>query len=298
MILMKHGLLCLLILITGYAAQAQDKYLRMAGTVTTKDGITYSYLLQLTNNNGALNGYSVSDINGANETKTEVTGTLNTKRKELSFTETKLLTTKISGANIAPCFLHARLKISSKKGLTVLRGSFEGYLADGKTLCDGDVKLTLISKQELLAAPEKKQDTDTLPAAKPELPKPETVYTYETEIADSKTLKALPGKATELYCSSPTITIELWDAKTIDGDIITLQQDGNTVLENYTLTAQHKQLTLSMGDKKTTTLSLIAVSEGSEPMNTARIKIISGDAIYYIDATTTIGKNVTVVLKR
>ena len=275
---------------------AQGPDLVFIGAVTVKGGAVYNYTLHVNDSAGILKGYSVTDIMGADETKTAVTGTIDAAKKQFIFRETRLIYSKSKAGKSDLCYIHARLKISATNGATTLKGSFDGFKEDGKTSC-ATGKLTLVNAQNVLDKLLEIAKDENIPNPD-SIAKPETVYTYETEIADSKTLKALPGKPTELYCSSPTINVELWDAKTIDGDIITLQQDNNTVLENYTLTAQHKQLTLSIGDKKTTTLSLIAVSEGSEPMNTARIKIISGDAIYYIDATTTIGKNVTVVLKR
>ena len=53
-----------------------------------------------------------------------------------------------------------------------------------------------------------------------------------------------------------------------------------------------------MLDKTVDTLKIVAISEGTDPLNTARVKITSGSEVYYIDATSSIGKDVFIILRK
>jgi len=111
-------------------------------------------------------------------------------------------------------------------------------------------------------------------------------------------IKILPGHHKELRCNSAMVEIEIWDAKSNDGDIITLLQDGKLLLEEHKITYRHNVLRIHIADKGSTELRLIAISEGSEPLNTARIKITSGGQTQYVDASTAVGNDVIIVLKK
>jgi hypothetical protein len=127
-------------------------------------------------------------------------------------------------------------------------------------------------------------------------PKP-TAIVYESEIPESQIKKVQPGNSIEFDCPSSAVTIELWDFRTIDGDRITLKQDDRTVLENHSLTATHKVVHVKL-DGSSSVLELIAMNEGTEPLNTARMRIACGNKEYYLDASTTVNKSVKIELKR
>jgi hypothetical protein len=107
----------------------------------------------------------------------------------------------------------------------------------------------------------------------------------------------MPGKTISVDCAPGPLTLDIWDNKDIDGDIVTLM-DGNTALiKNLTLTGTHYSVALNLKPGEIRSLRLIAVSEGTEPLNTARIRITTAGASTFIDATSTIDKEVMIVLK-
>jgi len=295
----KNYLFFITFLLLSYCSFAQPDDLLFIGNVSVKGAGDFSYKLQMTDSNGILHGFSITDIGGPDETKTAVTGTIDAGKQQINYHEIKIIYTKSKVERSDLCYIHGILKIGEKKGVSTLTGKFTGYNEDGKTIC-GTGKITMISAHDLLQKLKKIAGKDSVAINKADTSQKRTTYLYKDEqgIPESKVMKVMPGGTMELQCNTPLVLLDVWDAKTIDGDIITLQQDNNTVLENYTLTGRHKQLILNIGDKKTSTLTLIAVSEGSEPLNTARIKITSGSDSYYIDATTTIGKNVIFTLKQ
>ena len=237
---------------------------------------------------------------GADETKTAVRGTIDIAKKQLNITETKMIYTKSSASRSDFCYIHAHLRISKLQGMTLLKGHFDGYKEDGKTICASG-KLALVNAQDILNKLLEIADTD-----KSESPITENVgqaekpvkIVYEKGIPESEVIKVLPGKAFEFLCKDTLLKLELWDSEDIDGDIVSVYQGKTQLIENYKLTGRNKILYIPIGAKEKDTLTMIPVSEGSEPNCTARIKLTSGNNTIYIDAITTMGKDILIILKR
>lgn len=275
-----------------YNALAQSSQVVFLGSITVNGGKSYPYKLFVNDSDGVITGYSVSDIAGADETKTLIKGSKNTSKKQLTFRETKLVYTKSS---TEMCYLHSTLKAGSMQGAATLKGNFKGYRADGKTEC-GKGKLMLVCAQDILDKLLEIAKEDSIP--QPTLPHRSGTDIAEKPANETDIAKVLPGDHKVIVCGSAEVTIDIWDAKSNDGDIITLLQDGKPILEQFKITYRHKVLNVRLSDAGSTQLQLVAINEGSEPLNTARIKITSGAVVQYIDASTTIGKDVTILLKR
>jgi len=296
----KYILLIIILFSLHIRLTAQVSNIVFLGTASVKNSETYSYKLQVSDSNSILNGYSVTDLRGPNETKTAITGSLDIDNKLLNIRETKIIYTKSAVSPADFCFISSKLKISKIQGMTMLRGSFKGYKQDGKTKC-AEGRLTLASSQDVLDKLLKIAAEDSIPRTSKDsvktIPAPMQIV-HEKEIPASEIKKVLPGEMLELLCPSKDINVEIWDAKTIDGDKIKLTQDNVTLLDDFILSGMHKNIAINMAGKDHVILQMTALYEGSEPLNTARLKIISGTRNYYVDATTTIGKNVTVILKK
>ncbi len=292
--------LIFLFLISHKCLLAQVSDLIFIGSAIVKGGRAFPYKLQVNDSNGILRGYSVMDAQGLNETKTAVKGVIYKDKKQLSFRETKIIYTKSKSAAADFCYIHSNLRIVKVQGAISLKGYFKGYKQDRKTEC-ATGKLVLISGQDLLNKLLKiagddssgRPKTDTLIKA----PKNYQIV-YEKEVPATKIKNLMPGMLTELICPSHIVSVEIWDSKTIDGDKITLMQDNKPLLENFTISGNRKTVRVDMGKSETVTLRLIAQTEGTEPLNTARIRVVSGNVDYYIDATTTLDRSVRIVLKK
>ncbi len=275
-----------------YSAFAQSSQVVFLGSITVSGGKSYPYKLFVNDSDGILTGYSVSDIAGPDETKTLIKGSKNASKKQLIFRETKLVYTKSA---TEMCYLHSTLKAGTMQGAATLKGNFKGYRADGKTEC-GKGKLMLVCAQDIL-------DKLLEIAKEDSIPQPTSTHKAVADIAEklvneADIAKILPGDRKVIVCSSSDVELDIWDAKSNDGDIITLLQDGKTLLEQYKITYRHKVLNVHIPDAGSTQLQLVAINEGTEPLNTARIKITSGGVGQYVDASTTVGKDVIIVLKK
>lgn len=273
------------------------------GAVTTADKQTYSYKIQISDSNGVLTGYSITDVMGPDETKTLLKGTVNAAKKTIRFKETRVVYSKSKSPDL--CFLSGTLKISSKKGTTVLKGTFTGKKSDGATECASG-NMALISGKDIMSKLlNSKMKNDTMVdkiskvlAADNEPQTEKVVYQTEDAVPESKIMKVTPGSTKELICPGTNATLTVWDARTIDGDIITITQNGAVILDKYTLRGIYKDINVHLRENMSDTIKVIAINEGTEPLNTARMKITSGSMTQYIDASTTMDKPIWIVLKK
>lgn len=298
---MRYCLSLLLLCLIPSLLTAQVSNVAFIGSVETSDGQTFSYKLQFSDSNGIITGYSITDMMGPNETKTLVTGSINSNQKSIRFKETKVVYTKTKLADKSSylCYLYGNLKVSRKKGTTVLRGSFTGYQEDRKTECSQG-KILLVSAKDvmdLLIKTNAKEAAKNKPGPPPEVKKEPEPVRLEI-VRDAEVGKIAPGAIKEIIVSGPTAKLTVWDAKTIDGDVISILHNGRTILNNYTINGTYKDLSVSLRSNVSDTLKIIAVDEGRDPLNTARIKITSDSGTEYVDASTTTDKPVWIILRK
>ncbi|OWY24218.1 WD40 repeat domain-containing protein [Sphingobacteriales bacterium UPWRP_1] len=107
----------------------------------------------------------------------------------------------------------------------------------------------------------------TPPAEEPTPPDPQPV-------AEVNNRQVIP-KGT-FTVGSPNITINIWDDRREDGDVVSLYYNDQCVLEQYTLVNQVRTIKLTLGLNRINTLTLFAHNLGAQPPNTAAISIFDG----------------------
>lgn len=258
------------------------------GSVTLKGTDEhYPYKIQFTDSNGVIKGYSLTDIGGANETKSAIRGTINKSNKEIIFDELNIVSTKSKSPKEDFCFIHAKLRVSTIKGAKILKGHFTGTGYDHKTTC-ADGSIMLFSAADVI-------DKLMGMVAKTDTTKNKVVPTKDDKAPD-QVFKISPGSNMEIV-SDGTAILDIWDNAKIDGDIVSIEHNGKNILDHYMIKGDMKELTVKM-EQTIDTITIIAISEGAEPPNTARVKVTSGNATYYIDASSTISQPVRIILKR
>lgn len=104
---------------------------------------------------------------------------------------------------------------------------------------------------------------------------PEPVIVNKTSIAPTSTLGRPNTNVGCVEISSRSTTISVWDKGTVDGDIISLIANGQTIISNFTLSgpSNKKTVTYDFGFNGYNYLVLYAHNEGSISPNTAAISI-------------------------
>jgi hypothetical protein len=222
--------------------------------------------------NGAIEGYTITDIYGKDNTKTRITGILDGKKNLLSFKETENISTKSKSDKSTFCFIEVHnLKIRAVIDKKIIQGVFTGKFPDGKPCTNGNIYLVSedfvdeMAKEVLQPKYISKEDS---------LQKLKTLY------ADLKLKSNLTILEKEEQLSikwkSKDLIIELWDGSADDQDEVTLYINDLEVLEKFTISYQKKKLVLPFnGDS--CVVKLLANNDGKNPPNTASITVRDGE---------------------
>lgn len=284
-----------LLLLSVFAAQAQG-VLVLRGSIMIKGGKSIPYRLELTDSAGLVKGYSIT-YSEPDEAKAVVEGKMDRAKKRLVFREQSLVYSKGFHPE-ALCMISATLDYNTQ-GKT-LNGPITSKDA-GNTNCTGG-RVVFNTESEIAAffAPPRRaaaavaeKDDDMMPATTP--PPAEDKYNMTVTMKgkvrkDTVVAKAAPedkkpeppvtdkitaGVDKAYSWNSDTVVVDIWDSGNIDGDRVSLQFDGKTVLAGYYLSKEKRQLHIPLPPGEHT-LAIVADNEGSDPPNTATLLLTDG----------------------
>ncbi|MET6990641.1 hypothetical protein [Sediminicola arcticus] len=101
----------------------------------------------------------------------------------------------------------------------------------------------------------------------------------------------------ELIVKSKNITIELWDNKEQDGDIVSVYLNGESIIAKYSLTKDKKQFQVVLNVSKSNDLFLYAHNLGTIPPNTVSIEISDGTSAEKIILNSDLSSSEAVLIK-
>jgi hypothetical protein len=220
--------------------------------------------------NGAIEGYTITDIYGKDNTKTRIMGAFDRKKNLLSFKETVNISTKAKSDKAEFCFIEVnQLKIRSIRGKAIIQGAFAGKFPNGKVCTNGNIYLIGqdaiddAAKKILISKNQSKQDSlDELKKLYADLKPNLNVLEKEEQLS--------------LIWNNNDLILEVWDGSADDQDEVTIFINNVEVLEKFTISYQKKKLVLPFnGD--TCVVRILATNEGVNPPNTASITVRDGD---------------------
>jgi len=247
-------------------AQNEQEYL---GVIKLNDSSLISYNLNLIENKGNISGYSITDIGGNHETKSNVIGTYNTKTNHLFFKEVGIIYTKSEVLDYDFCYIYFDGKVTNINSKNNIYGKFNGKYNDESTCINGEIALKSIQK-----ITKKAKKVDNIIRKYKKIDKKIT-----SEISVIKTLDSLKMnvlKASEnlsMFTTSESLKLRIYDAGKVDGDKITIFSNDTILLKNYTVSKKIKLLTIPLKSKKTT-ITVHALNIGSISPNTTKIEVI------------------------
>lgn len=230
-----------------------------------------SYRLLFTEENGKVVGYSITDLQGENETKNRIEGNYDKKSKIFSFSEKEIEYTKSKVTQADFCYVHfsGKLVLSDK---STLKGKFKGLFKNNATCVNGSLHLVAAAKMSQKIAKTTKK-----------LQKSKRVNTADKEkldlnrVLDSlKTNLLRSNDITSVYLNSNEVELELWDAGQEDGDKVTVYVNDKILLNNYEIKREKKIIKLSLLTGESV-IKIVALNTGTIAPNTAMISIRSND---------------------
>ncbi len=252
------------------------------GTLILSNNTNISFSLELQEDNGIVNGYSITNINTPDETKSEISGLYFKKDKSFQLQETQILQTKSEAAMNTFCYINMSLSFKGKFGSKSVQGTFKGNFLDSTECARGKVilmertklekKIEKIKKKVEKKYNEKHQDTSLV--KRTEILKDGDDFTINWE-----------GNKLRLF---------IWDANMEDGDKIDLTINSNTILEDFETTNKRKKVKYKLAEGENI-IKIKATNLGTSPPNTSRIELVDNKTKYPIITQLELGK--TAIIK-
>lgn len=257
------------------------------------DKTMISYRLVFTENNGVIKGYSVTDMAGDNETKNIIAGTYNRKTKELTFREETILYTKSTFSQDMFCFVNFSGKIKLVESNTKLEGDFKGLYKNSKKCIDGT--LTLIGSNKLYKVLNKINSKIQKSNKVDEVVKKKS---NPIAILDSLKINNLVrGQNLHVFTKYNSMTLEVWDSKDEDGDIINLYNNDKLILDKYKILNKKKKININLENGQNV-FTIEAVDEGEMKPNTAMFEIIDQDRTFELMSNLKKGEKASITINK
>lgn len=262
------NLVTLFLLLFSIKSMLSQESIDYLGVIKLNDTSLISYKLSLYENNGIVTGHSITDLGGAHETKSMISGIYDDKAKTFVFQEEGIVYTKSVVDEYDFCFVHFSGKLRNLNRKQNLKGKFRGLYNDSTECISGEIDMMRVEKviKKALAVDRKIQRTRKIDAAvKKRVSVQKTLDTLNMNIIDK-------NETLSVFTRNPSIKITVYDAGKEDGDRINLFIDGKLVLDNYTVTKDKKKIKLPL-IKKQTLLKIEALNVGTSAPNTVKVEI-------------------------
>jgi hypothetical protein len=246
-------------------AQSELDYL---GVIKLNDSSFISYSLKLVEKKGIISGYSITDIGGEHETKSNITGSYAKNTNTLSFKEVGIIYTKSDVSDYDFCYIHFNGTVRNIDAVKSINGKFNGLYNDGSTCINGEISLRSIQKIEkkALKIDNRLQKSKKItPELKEKISLTKTLDTLKMNILKS-------NQNLSMFTSSQSLNLQIYDAGKVDGDKINVFVNDTVLLKNYIVSKKIKQLLIPL-QSKLTTVKISALNVGTISPNTAKIEI-------------------------
>lgn len=268
---MHKNLLTLFILLCTVTHLQGQKH-EFLGVLTLKDTVHVAYRLQLELKGEKVSGFSVTDLGGAHETKSYVTGNYYSENNTLKFQEYGIEYTKSDVDTYDFCFVHFSGKVSSLPNENIIQGQFVGRYDDGFACLDGELNVKSIDKIYKKA----KRIDKKIQKAKV-VPDSIKAITSMTKTIDERRLNMLKAnEKTSIFVKGNKLLLTIFDAGKLDGDVISVYVNNEPLVVKHTADKKKKHITITL-DNKVTTLKIVADNEGAIAPNTAKLEVSDGN---------------------
>ena len=262
--------ICIILSICAYS-QNTFSYL---GTLILSNNTPISFSLVLEEDNGIINGYSITNINTPDETKSEISGLYFKSDNSFQLQETQILKTSSEAPLNTFCYINMNLVFKGKFGSKRLEGTFIGNFLDSTQCARG--KIILMKKSKIAKKIKKIKK------------KVARKYTDTNLIKRTEILK--DGDNFTINWESNKIKLYIWDANQEDGDKITLKINGDIILNYFETKNKRKKLKYQLEDGENI-IEITATNLGTSPPNTSRIELVDSKTKYPIITQLELGKS-------
>ncbi len=292
---MRHIFLTILLLVSaaGYAQQPAKVVLH--GTIAMATGEQFPYRIEITETNGVITGYAYT-YDEHDEAKAVIKGKVDKATRKLSFKETEIVKSSLVTTKAFMCMVQAAMEYKGGK----LSGPAVNKQLDNTACTAGTITFSNNAEVEALFASHDEYDVEIKMGEKKkapvETPAPPAAATNIQQEPTTEKITAGIEKSYAWY--SDSVVIEVFDGGYFDGDIVTIYMDEKPVLNKFVLLKQKKRLSVALPATGVHTISILAENEGSDPPNTATLRLLDGTTPYNIVAYNNKGERSFIRIKK
>lgn len=272
-----------LILSSSFLSQESSKQ-EYIGVLRTESDEIISYKISFKElGNNSIEGESITDFYGKNNTKAKIKGTYDKNTNSISFYETSNLSSKSKVDVSQFCFIKIEnIEIKEIKGKNIIQGSFKGFYPSGKSCTNGFIYLAKTSFSEIIK--ELKTVSDSLKKA-------ESIETdrAKTVLVNNSTLS--------LNWVSNIIILEVWDTFDEDEDKLKIVFNDKIILDNLEIKNEKKTIEIPFTEK-VGILKIIAKNEGEIPSNTVSVNIVDSKKLTPFISKLKTGESISINFKK
>lgn len=249
----------------------QNKY-EYFGAIVISDSISITCKISITENGGNIKGYSLTDLGGEHETKSNVFGEYNKIKKELSFREIGIVYTKSPISQNDFCFMNVTIKNFVLGKNKDIKTKFLGMFSDNTKCISGELYLNTIEKVEarLNKVSKKIEKSNKIADSIKDKINP-------IKMMDSFKMNILNKNQTlSVFTKRNKINLIIYDGGKLDGDKITITVNGKVIINAFQASKTKKNVSIDLIDNKTS-IVIKANNEGQISPNTVIVEVDDSD---------------------
>jgi len=264
-------------------ALAQINEHKYFGAIILENNAPMSFSLDLIEKDGKVSGYSITNHDTEDETKSEIQGLYFKEDKTFQLQETQIIYTKSENPINSFCYIRMNLKTKNRFTKKRLEGNFIGNFLDSSSCAKGKV---LLLEKSIIEKKIKKIERKLEKIKQKEV---------KQEITTTEILK--DGDDLNIKWNTKYIKIKIWDSNQEDGDKINLKINNNIILDDFETNNKPKNIKYKLEEGKNT-IEIKATSLGSSPPNTCRIELIDKRKKYPILTQLELDKSVLIIIEK
>lgn len=253
--------------LSNYAISFSQNQAEYFGAVII-DSISYTYKINISEVNGNVKGYSMTDLGGEHETRSNIFGEYDKINKELNFRETAIVYTKSPVSKDDFCFMNVTVKNFSFGKSKDIKTNFFGLFSDNTECVHGKLVLSSIEKVEARLNRVSKRINNTKRIADSVKEKINPL-----KMMDTLNMNILRKNQTlSVFSKEKKINLTIYDGGKEDGDKITIMVNGKILVNQFEAKKNKKSFLIDLIEDKTT-ISIKANNEGLIAPNTVIVEI-------------------------
>ncbi len=280
-----------LLSLTANLAFCQSDTYEYLGVIKLNDSAFISYKLAFEETDGKIQGYSLSDLGGKHETKSNIKGTYDITDKRLSFNEYDIVYTKSPLGEVDMCLVHFDGKLRDLNRAKAFSGSFKGKYPDASSCLNGELIMAASERvQERIAKLDRKiqKSSKVSQELKDRVSAKRSVDTLTMSIVKNR-------ENLNIFTKTKNVTVSIYDSGKVDNDRINLYVDDTLLLEDFVIEGAKKNIPITI-TKPVTEIRVEAIDEGTSAPNTVKVEIKDGTNLITTRTSLKTGESATLSL--